>query len=56
MGVGEAKENAKLLDAAIADMELITGQKAVATKAKDVYKRQLVYSPSVPRRAVMLCV
>ena len=34
MGVGEAKENAKLLDAAIADMELVTGQKAVATKAK----------------------
>ena len=34
MGVGEAKENAKLLDAAIADMELITGQKAIATKAK----------------------
>ena len=34
MGVGEAKENAKLLDAAIADMELITGQKAVSTKAK----------------------
>ena len=30
MGVGEAKENAKLLDAAIADMELITGQKAIA--------------------------
>ena len=34
MGVGEAKENAKLLDAAIADMELITRQKASATKAK----------------------
>ena len=34
MGVGEAKENAKLLDAAIADMGLITGQKAIATKAK----------------------
>ena len=34
MGVGEAKENAKLLDSAIADMELITGQKAVATQAK----------------------
>ena len=33
MGVGEAKENAKLLDAAIADMELVTGQKAIATKA-----------------------
>ena len=27
MGVGEAKENAKLLDAAISDMEAITGQK-----------------------------
>lgn len=35
MGVGEAKENAKLLDAAVADMELITGQKAVTTKAKN---------------------
>ena len=34
MGVGEAKENAKLLDSAIADMELITGQKAIATKAR----------------------
>ena len=36
MGVGEAKENAKLLDAAIADMELITGQKAIATKLKNL--------------------
>ena len=35
MGVGEAKDNAKLLDAAVADMELITGQKAVTTKAKN---------------------
>ena len=34
MGVGEAKENVKLLDAAVADMEKITGQKAVITKAK----------------------
>ena len=34
MGVGEAKENAKLLDSAVADMETITGQKAVRTKAK----------------------
>ena len=33
MGVGEAKENAKLLDAAIADMELITGQKAIDNKS-----------------------
>ena len=34
MGVGEAKENAKVLDSAVADMEKITGQKAVITKAK----------------------
>ena len=34
MGVGEAKDNAKLLDAAIADMEKITGQKADVCKAK----------------------
>ena len=34
MGVGEAKENAKLLDSAVADMETITGQKAIITKAK----------------------
>ncbi len=34
MGVGEAKENVKLLDSAVADMEKITGQKAVITKAK----------------------
>lgn len=35
MGVGEAKDNAKILDAAVADMELITGQKAVITRAKN---------------------
>ena len=35
MGVGEAKENAKLLEAAVKDMETITGQKAVLTKAKN---------------------
>ncbi len=34
MGVGEAKENVKLLDAAVKDLETITGQKAVVTKAK----------------------
>ena len=34
MGIGEAKDNAKLLDSAIADMEKITGQKAVVCKAK----------------------
>ena len=35
MGVGEAKDNAKLLDAAIKDLETITGQKAVVTRAKN---------------------
>ena len=34
MGVGEVKENAKALESAIRDMETITGQKAVVTKAK----------------------
>ena len=34
MGVGEALANKKLLDAAVADLTQITGQKAVKTKAK----------------------
>lgn len=34
MGVGEAKDNAKALESAVKDMEIITGQKAVTTKAK----------------------
>ena len=34
MGVGEAKENKKLLDAAVSDMETISGQKAIVTKAR----------------------
>ena len=34
MGVGEAKENVKILESAVADMQVITGQKAVITKAK----------------------
>ena len=34
MGVGDATTNAKLLEAAMADLEIITGQKPVATKAK----------------------
>ena len=35
MGVGEAKENAKILEAAMGDMEIITGQKPVATRSKN---------------------
>ena len=34
MGVGEAKENAKALESAVNDMQIITGQKAVTTRAK----------------------
>ena len=35
MGVGEAKDNAKALETAVKDMEIIAGQKAVLTKAKN---------------------
>ena len=34
MGVGEAKENAKALESACKDMEIISGQKPIITKAK----------------------
>jgi large subunit ribosomal protein L5 len=34
MGVGEAKDNAKVLETAIKDLEIIAGQKPVITKAK----------------------
>ena len=35
MGGGEAKENHKILDTAVKDLETITGQKAVITRAKN---------------------
>jgi len=35
MGVGEARDNAKLLESAASDMEIITGQKPIYTKAKN---------------------
>ena len=35
MSVGEAKENAKVLDSAVKDLETITGQKVVLTRAKN---------------------
>ncbi|MCJ7855255.1 50S ribosomal protein L5 [Lachnospiraceae bacterium NSJ-143] len=34
MGVGEAKDNAKVLDGAVKDLTIISGQKPVVTKAK----------------------
>ena len=35
MGIGEAKENSKVLDAAMAELEIISGQKPVITRAKN---------------------
>ena len=35
MGIGEAKENAKVLEAAMNDMQPIAGQKPIITKAKN---------------------
>lgn len=34
MGVGEAKDNQKVLESAVADLQLIAGQKPVLTRAK----------------------
>jgi large subunit ribosomal protein L5 len=34
MGVGEGRDNAKILDFATADLQLITGQKPIVTRAK----------------------
>ena len=34
MGVGEAKDNAKVLDGAVKDLTIIAGQKPIITKAK----------------------
>ncbi|WP_139905860.1 50S ribosomal protein L5 [Clostridium thermarum] len=34
MGVGEAKDNAKVLESAVSDLQLISGQKPVITRAK----------------------
>jgi large subunit ribosomal protein L5 len=34
MGVGEARDNAKIMDFAVADLQTITGQKPLITKAK----------------------
>ena len=36
MGVGDATGNAKLLEAAVADLTKISGQKPVVTKAKKI--------------------
>ena len=35
MGVGEAKDNSLVLETAVKELETITGQKVVTTKAKN---------------------
>ena len=37
MGIGEGKEDSKLIDKAVEDLTLISGQKAVKTKSKKQY-------------------
>ena len=40
MGVGETKKKIqKVLDTAISDLEIITGQKAVVTRAKEIRRK-----------------
>ena len=39
MGIGEAKDDAKIVDKAVEDLSLISGQKAVKTKAKKAISR-----------------
>ncbi|MDR1000471.1 MAG: 50S ribosomal protein L5 [Clostridiales bacterium] len=34
MGLGEAKDNAKVIESAVSDLSIVTGQKPVVTKAK----------------------
>lgn len=34
MGLGEAKENSKIIDVAVKDLEIIAGQKPIVTKAR----------------------
>ena len=46
MGVGEATQNAKVIDPAVAEVAQITGQKPVVTKARN---------PSRPSRCAKAC-
>jgi ribosomal protein L5 len=40
IGLGEALTNAKAVDAAVGDLALITGQRAIVTKAKKTFWQQ----------------
>ena len=55
MGVGEAKENAKILEAAVKDLETISGQKAVLTRAKNSVAN-FIPKPSPGRLATIFIV
>jgi large subunit ribosomal protein L5 len=39
MGLGEAIQNVKILDSASAELNTITGQKSVITKAKKIHRK-----------------
>jgi large subunit ribosomal protein L5 len=49
IGVGDAVNNAKLLDESVAELEMITGQKPVVTKAKKSIAGFKLISISLPR-------
>ena len=39
MGLGEAKDNAKVMESAVEEIALISGQRPVVTKAKKVHRK-----------------
>jgi len=39
IGLGEAKENAKLMEGAVEELGLITGQRPVVTTAKKIHRK-----------------
>ena len=49
MGVGEAKDNQKVLESAVADLQLISGQKPILTRAKMFEFADKLMSIALPR-------
>ena len=49
MGVGEAKDNAKVLDGAVKDLTIISGQKPIITKAKKSVAAFKLINIALPR-------
>ena len=54
MGVGAATQDAKLLDAAVGDLTLITGQKPAVTRAKKSISNFKLRAGNADRRKVTL--